>query len=1249
MGSISISTKLAESPAMRVTAESDLMKNYLGALPASPERDLFAVHDSRGRPIVFGFSPDGRFYAIHHRDDGATGWAQVDLTPGLPDAGVPVTAAAAQLPGGNIFVAVGLRDKNDPSKSHVAIAGPLSPDLAQTDWAKLGPAWSSAPARAAGSQIEKILIGPVDDGRGFGIPTVAVSVNGAAASAVSNFLLRAEVATDTGAVGWSWVDFPTPTVKAELRDFALGSIADLGAGVYLLYEGDGPSGDEPKGQTTWLLFKTLVDKNGKSFDRQLIAPPGARCLAASPGRGGTTGLFVAGAGGVHWFAPENQGKRTTAAQIAGADALPEIMPGGLVVRGDQLRPGTTSVWALSGEDLYSFNDADGQNGGWSPPLLFRRGVARFAPLANDVRYANELLVVGTDAAETRSLSYLWQDPATTLWKADSIPLESTSHLYEFNCYTTHLSFEDGPSGQPLAGRVLRVSASSRARVVINGVAHVVDEGTSVEALTDFQGNVTLINRVRDLSTPLVHLRADFFDGVLDVDPAHNVADRLRKVQGPGDVPMPKQLPDKLKPSDVVAAVQALAKLHPQSASPAADSITYRAEGAPKARLNTGHLPTGGGFAMSFTGGGARVHDGPSALASAASFTGWLAHAVGDAIEFLTSVAHKVERFVVTTEQDVVKFVAYLGETAVQFVVKTAEEVYKLVTWVFHKIKVAFEELIHWLGNLFEWKDIWQTHKKIAAMAKNGLDYVADRADAEVEHWERRVDEFFEHLAVASKGLKVRPDMGSLGLKPSGAGANTAAAKALRSPIGNWSYYQLQHGGLAGGPPPAAMAATLAAAGPDEPHTSLLEQIGDGFRSGLHELRDAIRAFMTAWQSGHVTLADVGKLAEAPLLAALEPLRPLVKGAFELIRSALRKIRSALDEDLPIPFVGTLYKWLTALFGDEERLTSINALALLVAIPATLISRLSGHGAPFSGERSGLDRPQVFDRLFGARATPAVAAVALAARAEGDDEDEPSNAAKGYLLIGGLIASCVGAFPPIIRCINAALTASEAPGSANDDDSTSGTELTTLPPGDGNAQQAVKWSGRIASWVAKGWRDTANSVLLVLNLLCDVVQLATTVPLPQKDLPKNSAGYILRVVAAGARYLVILPISYLLQFTGYFKNRISLDITSAAFTIVGDLVGTAFALTSAGLSEAEPKQWLADSFSNVGGLVQGVGEALAVATKNVEAPITKGVLAVATAASCLGGLALAETGIAFYIVLAVDSGTSDNVSFTNPGG
>jgi hypothetical protein len=218
MPSISIPTNLPNTPTLQVTAQSELMKNYQAALPASPEQELFAVHDSELRPIVFSFSPDGRFYAIVHRDDSPTGWAQIDLSAGLASFGVPTTFGAGQLPGGNVFVVVGVRDKGDPSKSTLLLAGPLSPDPKVTDWEKLAGVWSALPVTSAGASIEKILVGPVDDGGGYGIPTVAVSLKGAAEGDVTTFLARAHVDANSGAIAWAWVDFPTPTVKAALKD-----------------------------------------------------------------------------------------------------------------------------------------------------------------------------------------------------------------------------------------------------------------------------------------------------------------------------------------------------------------------------------------------------------------------------------------------------------------------------------------------------------------------------------------------------------------------------------------------------------------------------------------------------------------------------------------------------------------------------------------------------------------------------------------------------------------------------------------------------------------------------------------------------------------------------------------------------------------------------------------------------------------------------------------------------------------------
>ncbi|WP_394824536.1 hypothetical protein [Pendulispora albinea] len=1229
MDTIDIPTRLSKSPTLRVSAESELMKNYQGALPTSPERDLFAVHDAQLRPIVFGFGTDGRLFAIHHRDEDATGWTQVDLTPSLADLGVPVTIAAGQLPGGNIFVAVGMKDKSDPTKTRVAIAGPLSPDLSKTDWSNLRGAWLYLPLVAGASTPEKIAVGPIDDGQGFGIPTIAVSVKGTDPASPTTFLARASVDSNTGAMGWGWIDFPTPTVKATLRDFALGAISDLGPGVYMLYDGVGEP-DSGTAEGTWLVFKTFPDARGRGFDRQLLAPSGARCLATSPGRDGTTALFVAGASGVHWFPPDQQSKRANATPIAGADLVPEILPGGLIVRGDQAREGITSVWVLSGENLYRFDDLDGT---WTTPLLLRRGVARVAPLSNDRRYANELLYVGTDVEETRYLQYMWQDPSTTLWKSDDIPLAQPDRLYEFGCYTTHLSFEDA-NGQPLLGRAFRVSAGSRVRAVINGVAHLLDPATEIEAATDFQGHITIIQPVRDLATPQLHLRADFFDGIIDVNPAHNVADRLHKVSAPSDVPvLPAKLPDPIQASDVVSAVRSLASLHPASAGDHAAAVSYRTSAAPQA-LRTAHLPEGGGFSLSFDGGGYRVHDAASLQANF-SLGGWFSHAVGDAIAFFESSIHEVKHFVVKVEKEVVTFAAYLGETAVQFVVKTAEEVYKLVSWVFQKIEVAFDDLIHWLGYLFEWKDIWHTHKELAAMTRAGLDYIGARADAEIAHWEKRVDDFFDHLGSAVRSAKVPADMASKRLTEGAGGPVSTVARALKSPAGNWAFYQFQHGGLAGGREPHV--------DPVDPsgHESLLREIRDGFVSAARDLQGAMLQFIGAWHAGDVTLSDLGRLAEAPLLAALEPLRPVMKRAFDLLRAALRALRAGLDAEFPVPFIGALYEWLTTFIGDKEKLTFINGIALLVAIPLTIVSKALGRGVPFSGG-PGFDRPESFASLLEPEARGRAARLTTAAN---DDRDSWS-AAKFYIQWGGMAAAIVGLLTPVLRAISLyqALTASSDADSPEEYPlltqgvSTYGTDTGD----DGGASPS-----RLPAGLSR--MGGLERFLLIVAAVCDAIQFVTTLPIPQKELPVDSLSYWFRWGAIVAHLLPMLA--------GYYSQIWKTDEapeTGGAYTFAGDFAALGFVLGGNTISVIDhmppsASQWAADLLSTGGGTCQGLGEILASAASKDDGPASKLALSFFAVLIGGGGLFAAWSGTSIYIYLASKADGADGTVFTVPGG
>jgi hypothetical protein len=595
----------------------------------------------------------------------------------------------------------------------------------------------------------------------------------------------------------------------------------------------------------------------------------------------------------------------------------------------------------------------------------------------------------------------------------------------------------------------------------------------------------------------------------------------------------------------------------------------------------------------------------------------------------------VTHFVVKVENDAVSFAAYLGETAVKFVVKTAEQVYKLVTWVFHKIQVAFEELVTWLGYLFAWKDIWRTHKVIAAMARNGLDYLSARADGEIANWERRVDEFFEHLGSVSKSIELPPDLAAKRLSPaSGGGVAQGVRSALKSPIGNWSFYQLQHGGLSGSDDSRAPNT----GGSSSEHASLLDELKHALGASLHDLQHAIVAFASAVRSGSVTLADLARLAEAPLVAALEPLRPLAKKAFELVRTLLRTARATLDAELPVPFLGTLYKWLTTLLGDEEELTFINGVALLIAIPLTIVSKVAGHGAPFDGpEGHALGQTDTFDRLFGPRSAVAAdverrALAPLAAAADGGGH----GFLYGYAKWGGFIASMAGLFSPIVRGIKTLKTLSTKPAPSGSDE-----EWIPLLPKNGSPDEDASASLQ-RSRASVGRLFTFDKLLLGIGLVLDGIQFVTTVPVPQEDVPGGVYGF--RLGAYLVR-LLGLAISYPAQWFGWVDEQAAGGLL---FVVDFVAIGATLAANSMVHEKIRIEQWLGDSLSNAGGLLQGIGEFIAVVAQADDEPASDAWAIFWTAISGGSGFAFAETGAGIYAHLAL-SADGGIIFFTSPGG
>jgi hypothetical protein len=117
-------------------------------------------------------------------------------------------------------------------------------------------------------------------------------------------------------------------------------------------------------------------------------------------------------------------------------------------------------------------------------------VAQVTALRDWQRKTGQLFVVHAE----NMLAYLYQDPATPIWRETSMPLADTGVVYAFNCYTTHLHFEDGVP-RPPDPLNLRSTASAWTLATINGQVHSLDPDTPVTVMPDVMGNVTIINRI----------------------------------------------------------------------------------------------------------------------------------------------------------------------------------------------------------------------------------------------------------------------------------------------------------------------------------------------------------------------------------------------------------------------------------------------------------------------------------------------------------------------------------------------------------------------------------------------------------------------------------------------------------------------------------------------------------------------------------------------------------------------------------
>jgi hypothetical protein len=256
--------------------------------------------------------------------------------------------------------------------------------------------------------------------------------------------------------------------------------------------------------------------------------------------------------------------------------------------------------------------------------------------------------------------------------------------------------------------------------------------------------------------------------------------------------------------------------------------------------------------------------------------------------------------------------------------------------VFDKIKVGLQELIDFLGFIFNWGDILTTADSVVAVVNAALDYGTDQIPALKTLEAGWLDSLRDAM-----GLKIAPVQTAAGSEMKDPEETPAMDQAKNSVSANWTVYQASYGGLATN----SSIGLSARSDPATPQDVTLKDLWDDmvkiFATIEHLFLDFGQDLASLFNPA-TTSTDVYNLMTNQIIAtALDTVQNVTDLALDALSLALTQLRAYGNEPIEIPIFSSLWKVITS--GRD--FTVFNAFALLLAVPMTAIYKLVVNKAP----------------------------------------------------------------------------------------------------------------------------------------------------------------------------------------------------------------------------------------------------------------------------------------------------------------
>lgn len=988
--------------------DADIMPNYRASRTVSVAHPISAVHDRNGDPAAFSVGTDHQLWVCFRDPAQPTGWRQVSLGEGLPP-GAKVTAFdTTQVPTGEYAVALALAPSGDEDSSVVYVSGWADNDFCGADWSAFAGSWTrrdpeipldaAAPGNGTrpvqGAVAEGILMG----NQGSADKPAAIIVVVQEGGDANHYFVNG----DTSSTLWSWAVYPLAENPDRILAIAFGHVA-AGAGVfgtYVLYEIAGTKNLHFVGAVA-----PVVDQ--LPYNLKLDVDPAARCLAAlaDPVAPHYSNLYVGGAAGIDFYPHQTQTlKATGGVRIVESDPANPISEIALAQDSDNI-----SIWMLvpSKQTLWYSTGPQPRGkepGEWSAPIFLLQHVAHISALRQPKRQANQLLC----ALSNNQLSYQWQDPATTLWHNIEIPLQDAGAAQEFPSYTSTIHFED-EAQNVMVGMQVAVTASQWTYATINGYVWELSPDAPVEVRTDASGNLTIIAPTLTLGTPVYHVqpRPQPGSGPGTLNPAAKAIQRLSQIRTGDD--LRAQFPE-LSKKQAEFGAQTISTLTAYIAGLPADGSNV--DGSKPAsslpdQIWGGDLSSGA-LQIPTRNPEALLISAPASVGGAMRKTEFsvidtVEDIAGDILQALESGIEAIGEFVFSVAKGVLRFAVKIAGRWFHFVVKSISAALKLINWALHVLAIGLKKLIQWLGFIFDWDDIVETHKVFTNIARQTM----KKLESELPALQKRMDSAFDRILRSVDSIGDHPvlppeyasaSINQVVTQTIAESANSQGVNAaLYSTGGSFACYQLLHGGILNGPAPGY------GTGPEALKAFVQDTLIPTMEAIADEIATVARTLIRDYEAGTLTFGEIVKLLSKTLVeTVVEALKTIADGLFAVAETLLALLDDSLFGEIHIPLLTPLYELVSG--GSEMSL--VDGLSLLAAIPTTIFYKVVAGEAPFADGDFGLAGANSFDEIIAIFAGAAPKARSTAPR-QAQAKDDSSEAAKIYSQVGGALSVLAG--------------------------------------------------------------------------------------------------------------------------------------------------------------------------------------------------------------------------------------------------